>query len=115
MKTRPQKEIGMTESWELPAFWELNQAQPSACTLSTLFTLRGSPGLGRETRGDRRDQRPRLAERSSHRGKPLKTIFRFAVGAALAATAEGSALAQPIQNVMLVLGGFVADRVPLGD
>lgn len=45
----------------------------------------------------------------------MKTIFRFAVGAALATTAAGSALAQPIRNVMLVHGAFAADRVPLGD
>ena len=42
MKTRVQKEIGMTESWELPVFWELNQPQPSARTLSTAVYV-GNP------------------------------------------------------------------------
>ena len=36
----------------------------------------------------------------------MKTIIRFSVGAALAATAAGSALAQPIRNVVLVRGAF---------
>jgi hypothetical protein len=32
LKTGVENEIGVTQSWELPEFWELNHLRPSACT-----------------------------------------------------------------------------------
>jgi hypothetical protein len=48
LKTGVENEIGVTQSWELPEFWELNHVRPSACTPSTLLIPLHPGGIGRK-------------------------------------------------------------------